>query len=273
VKYVVYDIETVPTSGVGTVPDPTPEKPDPFPPLTCHVPVVIGVMVFNEDYMPVVATPIVGDEKMMLEEFSRMAGGNTLVSWNGRRFDMPVIVLRCFHHGVPLAWYYQARDMRYRFTDAGHFDVMDFVSDFGAAQNVSLDGIAKLIGLPGKMDVSGADVATLVAAGKVDEVARYCMTDVAQTAFPWLRTQFVRGVISLTKYQEAAEALVGRLKLNPVRYGELLAKTDLEVLLLKKGNQIADQVRVPETGGDDGVDQDKIEAPATGDRPGDSAPG
>jgi predicted PolB exonuclease-like 3'-5' exonuclease len=40
----------------------------------------------------------------------------TIVSWNGRGFDLPVIVARCLRHGVPLPWYYAGEARRHHGT-------------------------------------------------------------------------------------------------------------------------------------------------------------
>jgi hypothetical protein len=36
----------------------------------------------------------------------------TLVSWNGRGFDLPVIVARCLRHGLAFPWYYAGEARR-----------------------------------------------------------------------------------------------------------------------------------------------------------------
>lgn len=89
-----------------------------------------------------------------------------IVTWNGRQFDMPVISMRAFKHKIALPWYYQDRDMRYRFSDAGHCDLMDYLGDYGGSRFMKLGDVARLIGLPGKQgEVSGASVADFYARG------------------------------------------------------------------------------------------------------------
>lgn len=238
-KYLVTDIETTPTSGVGKIPEPTPEKPDPFPPLPCHVPVVIGCLLFDDAYLCTgywLLTQRLQSERKILASFSDHAEDRNIVTWNGRSFDLPVIILRCLRYGVQLPWYYRNRGMRYRFDDQGHHDVMDFLSDFGAARNLSLNDAAQVIGLPGKLDVDGKKVADIWASGREGQetVENYCMTDVVQTAFVWLRHQFVRGVIGIEQYREVTKFLLARCETNDERYGELLARTNRRVLLLEE---------------------------------------
>jgi hypothetical protein len=104
-----------------------------------------------------------GAERDLLQTFGGSTqalsgeGGLCLVTWNGRGFDLPVINLRSLMHGVPCKWYYDNRDVRYRYSAEGHLDLMDFLGDYGAARNMKLGDVARLVGLPGKTgEVSGA---------------------------------------------------------------------------------------------------------------------
>jgi predicted PolB exonuclease-like 3'-5' exonuclease len=161
-------------------------------------------------------------EKGLLENFSaRMGGGETtIVTWNGRTFDLPVLSMRSFKLGVPFDWYYKDRNMRYRFSDEGHVDLMDFLGDYGAARNAKLGDVARLIGLPGKVgDVSGAGVhdiykSTLdepdidVSRKKQQSVARYCLQDTIQTALIFLRSRFHLGKIDRDEYNQCLDTFV-----------------------------------------------------------------
>ena len=136
----------------------------------------------------------------------------TLVTWNGRTFDLPVLTMRALHLGVPWGWYYDDRDYRYRYSDKGHVDLMDFLSDYGASRYSKLDDVARLIGLPGK-DVPGQDhvdgsmVGEIVAQGNIqankDRIARYCLQDVLQTALVFVRTRYHLEIINALGYHES----------------------------------------------------------------------
>ena len=135
----------------------------------------------------------------------------TLVSWNGRTFDLPVLAMRAFHHGVPWGWYYDNSNIRYRYSTEGHCDLMDFLSDFGAARNMKLDDVARLVGLPGKgaeVDhIDGSMVASIVAQGSVAEnmarVARYCLQDVIQTALIFVRSRYHLEIVTAEGYAQS----------------------------------------------------------------------
>ena len=153
-------------------------------------------------------------ERGLLARFSAgMAGGDaTIVTWNGRGFDLPVLSMRSFRLGVPFGWYYKSRDMRYRYSEEGHLDLMDFLGDYGASRQAKLGDVARLIGLPGKVgEVSGAGVhdiykSTLgemdprVVEEKQGSVARYCLQDTIQTALIFLRSRFHLGKIDRDEY-------------------------------------------------------------------------
>jgi hypothetical protein len=138
------------------------------------------------------------NEAMSAEEFIN------LVTWNGRTFDLPVIMMRSLKHRLACRWYYANKDMRYRFSAEGHCDLMDFLADYGACRFMKLGDIARLIGLPGKTDMSGDKVGTLYEASCKDvtlaetyqaKTARYCLQDSIQTALVWLRSRHLLGKV------------------------------------------------------------------------------
>ena len=136
--------------------------------------------------------------------------GATLVSWAGRAFDLPVLALRALKHGVPWGWYYGTKSIRYRYSDEGHCDLMDALSDYGASRSLSLNDAAHLVGLPGKTDMDGSKVADVVARGEdqvaQDRVARYCAHDVLQTALVFLRSRVLFGYLTLDGLRASVES-------------------------------------------------------------------
>lgn len=50
----------------------------------------------------------------------------------------------------------------------------------GAKDTISLDNLCKALGIPGKGEVTGADVAGMWARGDYDAIAKYCREDVAR---------------------------------------------------------------------------------------------
>lgn len=147
-------------------------------------------------------------ERRLLANFNdaMMASeGINLVTWNGRGFDLPVLMMRSLKHRLACGWYYKNKDMRYRYSTEGHCDLMDYLSDHGAARFMKLGDLARLIGLPGKTDMSGDKVSAVYAEScehpdRADELmaktARYCLQDSLQTAILWLRTRHFIGKVS-----------------------------------------------------------------------------
>jgi predicted PolB exonuclease-like 3'-5' exonuclease len=233
-SYLVLDIETVPDpllSPVGHLP-PGVEKP--FPPLYAHRPIVLGALWLDEEYR-FRRLGVIGegkDEKGMLDDFSAFVCKYSpdLVTYNGRSFDLPVLALRSLHHGLAMSWYYQGR-VRHRYSEEGHLDLCDMLSDHGAARSMSLDAVARLIGLPGKVGVDGSQVEGLYRAGKLDEIKSYCLADVAQTALLFLRFRLLQGSMDPEKYRRCACELMEALRADQ-RLEEVMRQIDGDRLLL-----------------------------------------
>lgn len=194
-----------------------PTKPGktPFAPLYAQRPVAIGFLWLGRNLdlkgAGCVGTMRHGDnEKQLLAEWSTFLTQNrpTIVSWNGRGFDMPVITLRSFKHGVEMKWH--NKDYRYRYDEDWHLDLCDVMTEYGAVQKTGfkLDAVSKLLGLPGKMGIDGSQVEDMMKAGRAAEVEKYCVSDCVQTAFVLMRYLLMRGRVSLDMYNTGAEGLL-----------------------------------------------------------------
>jgi hypothetical protein len=160
------------------------------------------------------AAGLEADEHLLLSVFGEAARATPdvhFVSWNGRTFDLPVIALRSLKHKLACGWYYDTNDpriksVRYRYSPEGHCDLMDYWSDFGACRPMKLHDAARLIGLPGKTDMSGASIEGIYKSTLADptldlvtiqaSVARYCLQDSIQTALMWVRARHHLGKIT-----------------------------------------------------------------------------
>lgn len=219
----VLDLETVPDTSRWSRPD-TPHGDAAFPPTWAHRIVVIGGLWLDETYrlrrFGVIGSGDDADalspdqrEKRLLEDLSRFVGDahTTLVTYNGRSFDLPVLVMRSLCHAVALPWYYREPATRSRYTEGGHLDLCDWLADHGATRAGKLDAIARLIGLPGKTGMDGSQVEGLYKAGQLDAIQRYCLTDVAQTALLFLRFRLLQGKLTPATYRERASELLDAL--------------------------------------------------------------
>lgn len=125
----------------------------------------------------------------------------TLVSWNGSGFDLPVLHYRALLHGVAAPRYWDSgdddRDFRYsNYLNRYHWrhiDLMDVLASYQARAYVPLDQMAILLGFPGKLGFSGADVWTHFRAGKIKAIRDYCETDVLNTYLVYLKFEAMRG--------------------------------------------------------------------------------
>ena len=107
-----------------------------------------------------------------------------LVSFNGRGFDLPLLEMAGFRYGCPARDYFLSRN-RY---NGGHIDLMDWLTNFGGFRmNGGLNVLAKLLGKPGKMSMSGDQVYQMYLEERIEEINDYCMFDTLDTYFIFLR--------------------------------------------------------------------------------------
>ena len=154
---------------------------------------------------------------VLTENFWRgweMYGRPTLVSFNGRSFDLPLLELAAFRYGVALPGWLDAakpsyQQPRYRYNLESHLDLLEVLTNFGATRfSGGLNLAATLLGKPGKTDVQGDMVQDLYEAGKLAEINSYCRRDVLDTYFVFLRVAVLLGHLPLAREQ----AIVGETK-------------------------------------------------------------
>jgi predicted PolB exonuclease-like 3'-5' exonuclease len=143
-----------------------------------------------------------------LEKFSP-----TLVSWNGSGFDLPVLHYRALLHGItaPRYWDNGQDDPSFKWNNylsrfhARHTDLMDVLSGYQPRACAPLDEIATLLGLPGKMGMSGDKVWDSFQSGDIAGIRNYCETDVLNTYLVYLRFELMRGRLDPTHYAEECQ--------------------------------------------------------------------
>ena len=182
-----------------------------FLPPPFHIPFCIALIDVDGHSAKVVNATVLEsqDEKTLLQHFWRIVrfrkgreeARTTLVHFNGRGFDLPVLFYRSLKHRVPVVTWERSR---YNF-EFSH-DLCDDLAEFGASGRPSLDIVAKLIGLPGKTDVRGSQVEEMYLKGEKARIKDYCMDDALTTYHVWLTLRLVRGEISEDKYREAFDS-------------------------------------------------------------------
>lgn len=133
-----------------------------------------------------------------------------LVSFNGRGFDLPMIMARAMCYDLSAAAYFETNDRdnnkskwenyRSRYDGRFHLDLLDHISDFGAVRGLKLDHICASVGLPGKYDVHGDQVLQLYYAGEQAKIDEYCRSDVLNTYWLFLKYELLRGKITKDDY-------------------------------------------------------------------------
>ena len=137
----------------------------------------------------------------------------TWVSFNGRTFDLPLMELAAFRYGISAPKWFNESELtpvyklsRYRYTYKYHFDLMEYLTNYGATRFVGgLNLTATLLGKPGKFQTKGSMVESLWKEEKKLTIDDYCLCDTLDTYFTFLRVQVLRGQITLTEEKSIVE--------------------------------------------------------------------
>lgn len=188
-----------------------------FIPQTFHVPVSVAIAKVAADFALMEFTTLDRPKfrpQVITRKFWKgwtAYGQPTLVTFNGRGFDLPVLELSAYRYGVPVPNWFNATGSQYqqprnRFNTAAHLDLQDFIGNQGAAQvQGGLNLCAILLGKPGKMDTKGSMVQDLWERGERERIDDYCQCDVLDTYFVFLRTRVLAGQISVERERQLVE--------------------------------------------------------------------
>ncbi|MCU0849261.1 MAG: 3'-5' exonuclease [Spirochaetes bacterium] len=131
----------------------------------------------------------------------------SFVTFNGRGFDIPLLELMAYRYGYTAKRHFKDKFAgRFRF-GTKHIDLQDWLSNFGAIRmNGGLNLLAKVIGKPGKTRTTGNEVYGLFLQGKLRDINDYCIHDVLDTYFVFLRTRVMIGELSVSREQDIVKA-------------------------------------------------------------------
>ena len=118
-------------------------------------------------------------EKEMLESFWRVAKRvDQFITFNGRNFDVPFIMMRSAMLGVKVS----KNLMGYRYGDE-HIDLLEQFTFYGQTRKFNLDFYCQSFGIesPKSKDISGMEVKNLYEAGRIKDIAVYCSKDIYAT--------------------------------------------------------------------------------------------
>ena len=130
-------------------------------------------------------------EAEALTELERLLENRTLVTFNGRGFDLPVLALTAMKHrkfdasNLSNLW----RANRY---GGAHCDLAGQFSQYGSARGASLATLCAALDIPVKTSVHGDEVGKLFDSGEIDTIKRYCEEDVLATYLLFLNWTALR---------------------------------------------------------------------------------
>jgi predicted PolB exonuclease-like 3'-5' exonuclease len=184
-----------------------------FVPYTFQLPVSVGVAKIGADYKlldisvldePQFRPPVITQHFWRGWDKYRRP---TLVSFNGRTFDLPLLELAAFRYGISVPGWFNVgaksfEQYRNRYNLDAHIDLQELLTNFGSTRFTGgLNLAANLLGKPGKMDIQGHMVQDMFYEGRVAEINDYCRCDVLDTYFVFLRTRVLFAEISLDEEQ------------------------------------------------------------------------
>lgn len=235
VKFLVFDVESVADGelvskvhfpGQGLAPEQAIAKyreelvaqsGSDFIPYTYQIPIAVVVAKVAPDYRlldvvtldePAFRPHVIADHFWRGWEAYRRP---TLVTFNGRTFDLPLLELAAFRYGLSVPRWFNVEDKsweqyRSRYNMQAHLDLHDLLTNFGATRfHGGLNLAANVLGKPGKMDVQGFMVQDLFNQGRLAEINDYCRCDVLDTYFVFLRAAVLLGRLPLSREQELVE--------------------------------------------------------------------
>lgn len=127
----------------------------------------------------------VGSEKEILERFWEVAASYfTFVTFNGRGFDAPFLMIRSAVHGIkPSRNLMTNRYLSMQKCGPQHVDLSDQFTFYGATRKTNLHMVTKAFGVesPKEGELDGEGVPKAFEEGRYEDIARYCMEDVVAT--------------------------------------------------------------------------------------------
>lgn len=122
-----------------------------------------------------------GDEEFILTEFWKLIKHfNQYITFNGRGFDAPFLILRSALLNIPIS----KNLMPYRYDTKPHCDLLDQLTFYGVTRKYNLDFYCKSFGIesPKSHGITGLDLSEYFFNKKFKDIANYCLGDVIATA-------------------------------------------------------------------------------------------
>lgn len=156
-----------------------------FPPWPTHMPVVASMLTADRDaygeWKFALASVRFGEDEDPLKRIDELLQGRACITYNGRGFDLPVLMLTAQatrNFRLPAL---TAAATEPRFVSARHYDLIDKYSNYGSARGASLAVLCEAVGVAAKVTAHGDEVGQLYDEGEIDRIVEYCEGDVAST--------------------------------------------------------------------------------------------
>ena len=157
-----------------------------------------------------IADPQQTTEAAILSRFLNAVGEKKpqLVGFNSAKADLKVLLQRAVANGIQAAKFAKRPNKPwegYDYFDArnseGHVDLIEILGSYGKS-NPSLNEMATVCGIPGKMGISGEEVAPMWLEGRLAEIVAYNECDALSTYLIWLRVAYFGGFFDPQQYTE-----------------------------------------------------------------------
>ena len=216
----------------------TPENPQPFlKTVMCRLVSIAAVVRNEKGDLALWAIPSLSespgkpfvdddsvDERAILETFLMKFERNlgtpgkepVLVGYNSRNADVRILLQRALVNGMQLRGF--AKEATAKQWNQAGVDLMDVVGGHGKGHTCSLNEIAVLCGIPGKLDTTGDDVAGLYYGGRRRKIVEYNVFDALTTYLLWLRVEYFCARLTGTEYdreQDKVRALLAEESAKP----------------------------------------------------------
>jgi 3'-5' exonuclease len=189
-----------------------------FIPYTYHTPIAVVAAKVRDDFslMEIVSLDEPKFRPHIIAKYFwtgwERYGKPTLVTFNGRTFDLPLMELSAFRFGISVPEWFNLHDKSYeqqrnRYNLHSHLDLHEILTNFGSTWfRGGLNLAAYLVNKPGKIDVQGNMVQDLYSQGRLMEISEYCRCDVLDTYFVFLRVQVLMGKLTSERESELVES-------------------------------------------------------------------
>ena len=131
-----------------------------------------------------------------------------LVGFNSAKADLKILVQRAVAKGIQAEKFAKRPEKPWLGDDyfdsrnsEAHVDLIEILGGYGSS-NPSLNETASVCGIPGKMGVSGEEVAPMWLEGRLDEIVAYNECDALSTYLIWLRMAYFGGFFDQRQYSE-----------------------------------------------------------------------